>query len=72
MRAFPHVTDREREILELLAHGLSNGQIAYRLNLAPKTVRNHVSSICNKLRVIDRAQAALRARDAGLGQPSTP
>jgi DNA-binding NarL/FixJ family response regulator len=68
VRAFPDLTNREREILELLAHGASNGQIAYRLDLSPKTVRNHVSSICNKLQVVDRAQAALRARDAGLGR----
>lgn len=67
VRAFPELTNREREILELLAHGASNGQIAYRLDLSPKTVRNHVSNICNKLQVVDRAQAALRARDAGLG-----
>jgi DNA-binding NarL/FixJ family response regulator len=67
-RAFPDLTDREREILELLAHGSSNGQIAQRLDLAPKTVRNHVARICNKLQVLDRAQAALRAREAGLGR----
>lgn len=70
-RAFPDLTDREREILELLAHGSSNGQIAQRLDLAPKTVRNHVARICNKLQVLDRAQAALRAREAGLGRPQT-
>lgn len=70
MRAFPDLTEREHEILELLAHGSSNGQIAYGLELSPKTVRNHVSNICNKLRVVDRAQAALRARDAGIGLPS--
>ena len=70
VRAFPELTTREREILELLAGGASNGQIAYRLDLSPKTVRNHVSNICNKLQVVDRAQAALRARDAGLGSAS--
>lgn len=67
-RAFPELTGREREILELLAEGASNGQIALRLDLSPKTVRNHVSSICNKLQVLDRAQAALAARDAGFGR----
>ncbi len=67
-RAFPGLTEREREILVLLADGASNGQIAQRLGLSPKTVRNHVSNICNKLQVLDRAQAALRAREAGLGR----
>jgi DNA-binding NarL/FixJ family response regulator len=69
-RAFPDLTDREREILEQLADGLSNGQIAHRLGLSPKTVRNHMATICNKLQVVDRAQAALKARDAGLGRSS--
>ena len=67
-RAFPELTEREREILELLADGAANGQIALRLDLSPKTVRNHVASICTKLQVSDRAQAALRARDAGVGR----
>ena len=62
------VLSREREILELLASGTSNGQIALRLDLSSKTVRNHVSNICNKLQVLDRAQAAIAARDAGLGR----
>jgi DNA-binding NarL/FixJ family response regulator len=70
-RAFPDLTGREREILDLLARGASNGQIAHRLALSPKTVRNHVANICNKLQVPDRAQAALRARDAGLGRSTT-
>jgi DNA-binding NarL/FixJ family response regulator len=69
-RAFPDLTGREREILEKLADGSSNGQIAHRLGLSPKTVRNHVASICNKLQVLDRAQAALKAREAGLGRSS--
>jgi DNA-binding NarL/FixJ family response regulator len=69
-RAFPDLTDREREILEQLADGASNGQIAQRLGLSPKTIRNHMASICNKLQVVDRAQAALKARDAGLGRSS--
>lgn len=63
---FPELTDREREILVLIAHGESNAAIAEQLALTLKTVRNYVSSIYNKLQVADRAQAALRARDAGL------
>jgi DNA-binding NarL/FixJ family response regulator len=64
---FPELTDREREILGLVARGDNNAAIAQRLALSPKTVRNHVSNIFNKLQVADRAQAILRARDAGLG-----
>ncbi|WP_205695507.1 response regulator transcription factor [Conexibacter sp. SYSU D00693] len=64
---FPALTPREREVLAGLARGETNGQIARRLGRATKTVRNHVSSICTKLQVLDRAQAALVARDAGLG-----
>jgi DNA-binding NarL/FixJ family response regulator len=64
---FPQLTAREREILGLLAASLSNAAIASRLGLSPKTVANHISSIFNKLQVADRAQAILRARDAGLG-----
>jgi DNA-binding NarL/FixJ family response regulator len=67
-RAFPDLTERERTILERIADGASNGQIAYQLDLSAKTVRNHVSNICNKLQVLDRVQAALRARERGLGQ----
>lgn len=64
---FPELTDREREVLELLARGRSNGDIAATLVLSPKTVRNHVSAIFTKLQVADRAEAMARARDAGLG-----
>jgi DNA-binding CsgD family transcriptional regulator len=64
---FPQLTGREREVLGLLAAALSNATIASRLGLSPKTVANHISSIFNKLQVADRAQAILRARDAGLG-----
>jgi len=64
----PDLTVREREILDYIAHGDTNTEIAERLNLSLKTVRNHVSSIFNKLQVANRAQAALRARDSGLGQ----
>ena len=67
VRAFPELTDREREVLDLIAQGLSNPEIASRLYLSPKTVRNHVSSIFAKLQVADRAQAIVRAREAGLG-----
>lgn len=66
--AFPHLTDREREVLDLMARGQSNQAIASRLFLSGKTVRNHVSNIFNKLSVADRAQAIVRAREAGLGQ----
>jgi DNA-binding NarL/FixJ family response regulator len=65
--AFPDLTDRERDVLHLLAQGLSNHEIGERLFISPKTVRNHVSNIFNKLQVVDRVQAAIRARDAGLG-----
>ncbi|MBT2385943.1 response regulator transcription factor [Streptomyces sp. ISL-11] len=65
--AFPTLTAREREILDLLAAGLSYRQIAQRLFVADKTVRNHVGSIFTKLQVHDRATAIVRARDAGLG-----
>jgi DNA-binding NarL/FixJ family response regulator len=64
---FPQLTDREREVLELVAQGRSNADIAGRLQLSQKTVRNHVSNILTKLQVADRAQAIVRARDAGLG-----
>lgn len=63
---FPELTEREREILRLIADGESNPSIAARLYLSPKTVRNHVSNIFSKLQVSDRAQAIVRARRAGL------
>jgi len=63
---FPDLTDREREILTLISRGESNAAIAEKLTISVKTVRNHVSNIFNKLQVADRAQAAIRARDAGL------
>ena len=65
--AFPELTEREREILGLLAQRLTNQEIADRLVLSTKTVRNHVSNIFTKLQVADRTQAIMRARDAGLG-----
>jgi DNA-binding NarL/FixJ family response regulator len=67
---FPQLTDREREVLELVAQGRANAAIAARLSLSEKTVRNHVSNILTKLQVADRAQAIVQARDAGLGQQS--
>ncbi|MDI2126501.1 response regulator [Yinghuangia seranimata] len=66
---FPELTDRETQILDLIAAGRPNGEIARRLAISPKTVANHVSSIFAKLQVADRTAAALRARDAGLGRP---
>ncbi len=69
---FPELTDREREILGLIAQGRTNAEIAERLVISLKTVRNHVSNIFSKLQVTDRAQAAIRAREVGLGSsPST-
>ena len=65
--AFPQLTDREREVLDLLARGLDNRRIARELVLSDKTVRNHVSNVLAKLEVADRAEAVLRARNAGLG-----
>ncbi len=64
--AFPELTLREREVLVLIAKGLTNQAIAERLVLSEKTVRNHVSNIFAKLQVADRAAAILRAREAGM------
>jgi DNA-binding CsgD family transcriptional regulator len=64
---FPELTAREGEVLDLIARGLNNSEIARRLYLSQKTVRNHVSNIFLKLQVADRAQAIVRAREAGLG-----
>jgi len=69
---FPDLTGREREILDLLARALPNSAIAARLGLSPKTVANHTSTIFAKLQVVDRAQAMLRAREAGLGGGRVP
>jgi len=65
---FPQLSAREREVLDLIAAGVANTDIAKRLFLSPKTIRNHVSSIFTKLQVADRAQAIVRARAAGLGR----
>jgi len=64
---FPQLTPREHEILELIAAHLTNPEIAGKLDLKPKTVRNHVSNIFTKMQVATRAQAIITARDAGLG-----
>jgi DNA-binding NarL/FixJ family response regulator len=66
-QAFPNLTEREHEILSLMAGGYTNTAIASRLYLSPKTVRNYVSNIFTKLQVSDRPQAIVRAREAGLG-----
>ncbi len=70
-RAFPELTAREEEILALVAAGKNNAEIAGALFLSLKTVQNHVSNIFAKLRVADRAQAVIRAREAGLGGNGT-
>ncbi|GAB2883321.1 response regulator [Nocardioides pacificus] len=65
---FPELTDREREVLDLLARGFDNATISRRLVLSPKTVRNHVSNVLTKIGAADRAAALLRAREQGLGR----
>lgn len=66
--AFPELTAREREVLELIGRGANNNQIAEELVISDKTVRNHITSVFSKLQVADRAQAIIKARDAGLGK----
>jgi DNA-binding NarL/FixJ family response regulator len=66
--ALPELTEREHEIVSLIAQGQSNAAIAKQLILSPKTVSNYVSTIFSKLQVADRAQAMIRARQAGLGE----
>jgi DNA-binding NarL/FixJ family response regulator len=70
-RTFPELTEREQEVLALLAEGYTNPAIAQRLFLSPKTTRNYVSSIFGKLQVADRTEAIMRARNAGLGHSET-
>lgn len=65
--AFPELTPRELDVLELIAQGANNSQIAEQLVITDKTVRNHITSIFSKLQVADRAHAIIKARDAGLG-----
>jgi len=66
LQLFPELTEREREILQLIGRACTNEAIAEQLVLSLKTVRNHVANICGKLQVADRAQATIRAREAGL------
>jgi DNA-binding NarL/FixJ family response regulator len=69
--AFPELTDREFEILELIAIGRNNQEIAEALHITIKTVSNHISNIFNKLQVTDRTEAIFKARDAGLGKTNS-
>lgn len=71
-QAFPELTDREQEILRLIASARGNAEISSELFLSLKTVQNHVSNIFRKLQVADRAQAVIRAREAGLGENRKP
>ena len=64
---FPDLTMRERDLLQLISQGLTNAAIAERLSLSPKTVRNQVSIIFSKIQAADRAEAIIKARDAGMG-----
>jgi DNA-binding NarL/FixJ family response regulator len=66
--AFSELTSRERDVLNLIAQGLDNNQIAAHLVISDKTVRNHITSIFSKMHVSNRAQAIVQARDAGLGR----
>ncbi len=66
VEVFPDLTESERNVLRLMAQGASNDAIAHQLGFSPKTVRNYVSNIFSKLQVADRAQAIVKARDAGL------
>jgi DNA-binding NarL/FixJ family response regulator len=68
---FPQLTEREHEVLALVARGLDNTAVARRLGVSGKTVRNYVSNVITKLHVTDRSAAIIRAREAGLGGPST-
>lgn len=70
-RVFADLSEREMELLALMAQGRSNQEIAEQLGLTLKTVRNHVSNIFSKLQVADRAQAVIRAREAGMGYGKT-
>jgi DNA-binding NarL/FixJ family response regulator len=65
---FQGLTSKEREVLDLIAAGARNAEIARQMSIAPKTVANHISAIFSKLQVADRNQAIIRARDAGLGR----
>ena len=69
---FPDLTSREREVLDLIAAGVRNAEIARQMSIAPKTVANHIAAIFSKLQVADRNQAIIVARDAGLGRNGRP
>jgi DNA-binding CsgD family transcriptional regulator len=66
-RTFAELTQREREVLELIARGLDNAAIASQLSVSPKTIRNHINGIFDKLNIPNRAQAIVLAREAGMG-----
>jgi DNA-binding NarL/FixJ family response regulator len=68
LEAFPELTAREVEVLDLIARGRANAEIARQLYVSPKTVRNHISNIFTKLQIADRSQAIVRAREVGLGR----
>jgi DNA-binding NarL/FixJ family response regulator len=65
-QVFPELSEREREMLSLIARGYKNAEIAAELVISPKTVRNHITNILSKLQVADRTQAVIRAKEAGL------
>ncbi|UCC88375.1 MAG: response regulator transcription factor, partial [Anaerolineales bacterium] len=65
---FDELTSREREILELIAQGKTNAEIATLLNLSPKTISNYISNVLLKVHTTDRAKLMLMALEAGLGQ----
>lgn len=71
-RPFPELTSREHEVLELIARGNSNAEIAAALTVSLKTVRNHVSNVFTKLRVTTRAQAIIKARESGIANDAHP
>lgn len=68
LNAFPDLTERERDVLTLIAQGRGNAAIARDLDISSKTVRNHVSNVFSKLQVADRAEAIVKARQAGFGE----
>lgn len=70
-RSFPQLTDRERDVVELIAQGLGNHAIAMRLGLSPKTVMNYVSNVFAKIHVTDRSEMIVRAREVGFGRGVT-
>lgn len=69
---FPELSERERDVLDQIARGLNNHEIAARLHITVKTVSNHISNIFSKLQVADRAQAIIKAREVGLGKDNQP